>query len=357
MGKILDEILGSIAKVEGKSDNTCLLSELDAFKDVSEWASTSIPELNHLLKTPGFPTRMVIEITGREQSGKTTAAWHYASGVQKMAENAVVIILSTERRNYAGYPKKIGVKEEQVIIEKPKTLEKIFERMNYWMSKLRDKYGYDFPIVFIVDSIGATPSKAEDAADADDNFMGIAARVLKKNLRKNVWKFDENNVTFFVINQVYELMNTAPGQKKTKSYGGSGLRLASAIRIEVTDIGKITLYPKDKVNRKKVGQYTKLELLKCDFSPPFRDVVVPLLYGVGFVPSIDGLKMCEEFGILEKYKFGYIAKFNPEYKWKNETEYYELCIKSSKFRKTLIALMDIHIKKKIFKSRIKKVNE
>ncbi|MCB0763025.1 MAG: hypothetical protein KDC12_15990, partial [Flavobacteriales bacterium] len=65
---VIDKIISNIRKQ--KDSKTSILSEMDLFADVEQlggWIPSGVPELNYLLKTPGYPYNFVIEVCGKEQ--------------------------------------------------------------------------------------------------------------------------------------------------------------------------------------------------------------------------------------------------------------------------------------------------
>lgn len=340
MASIVQNIIKQ-ARKKGKET----LYELDPFKDINGWVPSGIPALNLLLLTPGYPVGMVIEICGQKQSGKTTAAWHFISAFQKAVEEALAIYIRTERRGFKGYPSQIGVSEKNVLIEKPKNIEGVFSTMEYYLYEYGEKND-NLVMAFVWDSLGGTAAKAELEGEASDEFMAVAARTIKKNLRRVTQLLDDKRAVFFVVNQVYKKFGAYKYGKQTTAYGGEGVKFHSSVRLELTEVSTI------KTGEKlPIGQMSKFEILKCDFSSPKRSVEIPLLYGVGFVPNKDDLKNALELGLLEKYKFGYRATFGSNEKWANEKEYYELMLEDAKFRQFFIVLLELRYKEFIYKKR------
>lgn len=340
---ITEKILKDIQDLN--NDETQILTELDIFKDVKGWVPTGIASLNLFLDTPGFPLGNVVEISGPEQSGKTTLTWHTIGAIQRQFKDYAIIVIATERRSRSGYPSVIGVDESKVIVVKPTTIEEAFASIEYWIAELRKKHGEEFPIIFIWDSIGGTPTKAEVEGESDDNFMAIAARVIKKNLRRLVQLINDQKSILIIINQVYDKMQVAFGGKKTTTFGGRAIKYHSSVRLQLNDTGQI------KVGDVKVGQNVDIEMLKSDFSSPRRKLSVPLLFGIGFVPSKRDLVMAEELKILRKYKTGYEFVPNPKINWRSEADYYKLMMDNASFRKKFCNLLELKYKIRILKQR------
>jgi recombination protein RecA len=319
----IEKLVEKAKKKFGKDAST--FDDLEDINDIKGWISTGIPELNLLLQTQGIPPG-ITEMAGNPQSGKTTSSLHFVREVQ--AKGGLPIVISTERRDSKIYAQTLGVKTDQALIFKAKNIEAIF-------AKIEDAVGYmrqldkHIPIAIIVDSLGGTPAKAELTSDADQEFMAVAAKVIKKGLRRVTQLLDEYNAILWMNNQTYDKVGRFFG-KKSVAYGGKGMQFHSQIRMEIVRIGNITI---DKV---KIGQTSKIDLLKCDFSAPLRSCLVDILFGYGMIPSQDMLKLGLEFGILDEYKKkGYQVIKIPKYKWKSKAKYYRMCMEDTTFRMVL----------------------
>ena len=111
------------------SGSTVKFSEVDPFNDQKVWTSTGSPYFDYKLNTLGFPTG-IIEIAGKTQSGKTTAALQGMSNfLSANPENGVAVILSSERRDNKEYAKTIGIETERVIVHYSKFVEDFMIRV------------------------------------------------------------------------------------------------------------------------------------------------------------------------------------------------------------------------------------
>lgn len=327
----VSEIADGLKKLYKNNDSgVSIFSELDPFKDEKNWYSSDSPDIDLVLNTFGFPSG-IIEVYGDYQSGKTTLMYHFLKQVQK--NGSIPILISTERRNNKFYAATIGVNTNGVLLYKVRTVEKGFARFEKAVSFIREKYGANVSIGVAWDSVGGTATKAElEAKDEDQEFMAIAARVIKRGVRRVTAMLDDEQVTFFAVNQIYAKVGNVWG-KKTQAYGGSSIKFHATIRIEVIRTSNIY------INKIGVGQIVKFMIIKNDFGMPLRSVDVPLLWGYGLVPGKDLLEWAAKKGILREYKFGYQMTKFPAVQWKKLDDYYMMCIEKPHYRNLLNSIL------------------
>ena len=302
-----------------------MYSEVDPFKDVNFWVSSGVPEIDLALTTFGYPPG-ILEVSGKSRSGKSTLGLTYLA--QGGIQGAVNLFISSETRENKIYAETIGVDIDSVLLHRVKTIEDIFDRARDVMTYVRSQ-DKDIPICILVDSLGATPTKAEKDADDDQQFMAVAARVIKGRLRKIVQDIHETNTVLFIINQRYSKIGGMIFGDNTESYGGEGPKLASQIRFKTT----LTKTLKDSQNE-KFGQETTIEVLKSDFSLPNQKIKTEMIWGIGFIPTQDMLQLACEFGLLKKNGangFSY-GKKKTEISWKKRSDFYKIWAKDPQFR-------------------------
>jgi len=318
----VETIINEIIKKSKKKFNgiSTFMDDYSSFSDVDLWISTNIPDLHIMLNTPGIPN-CVMEISGQSQAGKTTMGLNILNSVLK--QKGISIIAKTERRMNAEYASKIITAVNSVIIKKLLTIEDVFQYIHDQTLLIRGNT-IEMPIVFLWDSLGATPSEAEKESK---NGMADAARVIHQELRKMMMFLEEQRVTVIVINQRYQKIGMVFG-KKTESRGGQGIRFHSGIRLEVAKGAGI------KVNDEVIAQYTNVEVLKNDYGPPHVKAKVPLVFGVGYVPNPNLFPIAIESGLLKKNgAHGFTFTRVPSFSWTSQDKYYLACKKYPFFAK------------------------
>lgn len=242
---------------------------------VSRVCSTRSVAIDRLFGIGGAPYSRIIEISGKEQSGKTTLVQQIAA--QTQADGGVVMLYDTEEkwdRVYAAatgvdvdrcltiQPKKKKVadedtsdvedveeaykskkdkeKEEKDAKKKKKTetnktieegIAAIDRALQAWIDK-----GHMAPLTIIWDSIAATPT-AEELSDLGSQQPGVAARALRRAMRVLTGKVARAGALLVLVNQTYAMIGSFGFGPKSTTYGGGGIRYHASMRIEMIRTG------------------------------------------------------------------------------------------------------------------------
>ncbi len=145
----------------------------------------------------------------------------------------------------------------------------------------------DRPTVVGWDSVAGTPTERELDGDARAEHVAAAAKVIKRNFRRLVQLFHNEAIAFVLVNQRYAKIDTSytPGRPKvqqSETYGGSGIKYHSAIRIELDKIGNIWASAKAKEARDPpIGQIVRIKVPKNKVNSPHHTEEFGLIYGRG----------------------------------------------------------------------------
>jgi recombination protein RecA len=240
----------------------------------------------------GFPKGRVIEIYGREASGKTTLALHAIAQAQKVGGNAAFI--DAEHAFDPIYAKKLGVNIDELYISQPDYGEQALEIAEI----LVRSGGVD---IIIIDSVAALVPKAELEGDMGDSHMGLQARLMSQALRKLTAIVSRSKTSFIFINQVREKIGMFVGNPETTT-GGKALKFYSSMRVEVRKI--LTL----KKGNDIIGSRVRIKIVKNKVSPPFKQTEVDLLNNIGISREGDLIDLGVARGLLSKtgswYSYG-----------------------------------------------------
>jgi len=259
---------------EDKIDDVILPdSDSMSLLEVAGWVPMPEP-ISKVMACPGIPIGLVTMVQGKKDSGKTTYATEALRSVQE--EGGIAVLLDTENKFNLKRAAMMGVDVKRLLIIKGETIEDIFEKFIGFLKRLESDDRYKLfrskKILFVWDSLGATPSKAE-MDDKTTDFSMTAAKVIKGYMRKLITRLRKANAAFLIINQVYANMNTFG--KKTTAYGGSGPEYHSAVILECTKKSRIR--PKGaKKDAEFAGTEVEIECTKNHIGQPFRKVDVQI---------------------------------------------------------------------------------
>lgn len=349
--------MGIIDKISKNLDKGVKFSEVDAFSDVDTWISTGSPSLDYNLRTHGYPTG-IIECRGASQSGKTTFSLHaMKEAVEQYKDKAVVVILSSERRDNRELAQMIGVPIEKILVINTATIESVFNEFGRIVEAVKEEVGEEdlrkYRFLFIWDSLGNTVSSQEKEAlktrregkkkgdESKHAAMGSAARAISLGFRGAISMGDEINYTLFVINRGYAKMS---GYGGTTSYGGTSVEYYPCLRLDLSRKEGV------KIGDDEMGQITRVKTIKTDFDRPKQEFEVEIGYGYGIVLSQNDIDLGIEMGILEKHgRSG--AKFNDKLKWTSRRQLYAHYEEKNPMLKVLMSKLKKAVHKRVTKER------
>lgn len=167
----------------------------------------------------GFPRGYLVEVYGRESSGKTSLAYYAIAEAQK--HDMVCVFINLEGRFNAEWARELGVDTEKLLVMSPKdgseAADILYECVNS---------GYADLIVF--DSIGAMLGKEE--MEGTDR-VGGQAKLITGMIKRIVGRAWQNRCTIILLNQARAKMDSM--FQDIESPGGYAVKHGSAIRIKL----------------------------------------------------------------------------------------------------------------------------
>ena len=204
---------------------------------------------------PGLPEGHLAMVTGKSDTGKTTMLIEAAIYAQQQGILPVFII--TEKKWSWDRIVETGFDKEGCLYRDD--IDTIEEGCDFMQQVLRDQAEGRLPhdLVFLWDSIGATPSKAEfkqsetdleammkavesgkEIKESKGGGMMVTARILRERITRNLsHKISATrkesypyNATFLIVNHAYQAPPAFPGGVTTLSpYGGDAIYLAATL--------------------------------------------------------------------------------------------------------------------------------
>ena len=280
--KALDVALGKIEKDFGKG-SIMKLGDASARMQV-DVIPTGCLRLDFALGVGGLPRGRIIEIYGPESSGKTTLALHVIAQLQKMGGTAAFI--DAEHALDPTYAKQLGVDIDELYISQPDNGEQALDICE----ALVRSGAID---LVVIDSVAALVPQAEINGDMGDSHVGLQARLMSQALRKLTAVISKTGAMAIFLNQLREKVGVMYGNPETTT-GGKALKFYASVRIDVRRGEPI------KSGSEVIGYRTKIKIAKNKVAPPFKKVVVDMIFGEGISASSETLDLAVERDIVLK---------------------------------------------------------
>ena len=249
-----------------------------------EAISTGSLSLDLALGIGGVPRGRIIEIYGPESSGKTTLALHILASAQKAG--GIAAFIDAEHALDPVYARNLGVNTDELLISQPDTGEQALE-----ITDALVRSGAVDAIV--IDSVAALVPKSEIEAEMGDSVVGLQARLMSQALRKLAGSITKTNCIVIFINQLREKIGVMYGNPETTT-GGRALKFYSSVRLEVRRVETLS------VGGTKVGNHTRVKVMKNKVAPPFREAEFDIIYGEGISRTSELVDTGLKLGLIEK---------------------------------------------------------
>ena len=279
--KALNDAIKSIEKAYGKG-SVMKLGDRTAV-DVDTIPTGSM-KLNKALGVGGYPKGRIIEIYGPESSGKTTLTLHAIAEVQK--QGGTCAFIDAEHAIDPIYAKNLGVNIEELILSQPDSGEQGLE-----IAETLVRSGAIDLVV--VDSVAALVPQVELDGEIGDQQMGLQARLMSKALRKLSGVMNNTDCTLIFINQLREKIGTMYGNPETTT-GGRALKFYASIRLEIRKKEPL------KNGSEIIGATTKIKVTKNKVAPPFKEILIDIVFGKGIDSVGEILDLAVDKDIVDK---------------------------------------------------------
>ena len=230
----------------------------------------------------GFGVGRIIEIYGKESSGKTTLSLLAIAEAQKSGK--VCGFIDVEQALDFEYAESLGVNINDLIVTQPDNGEEALEILDRMIES--GMFG-----IIVFDSVAAIVPKAELEGEMGDQKMGVVARLMSQAMRKITGKTSKTKTTVIMINQTREKIGVIYGNPEVTT-GGNALKFFSSQRVEVSKGTQL------KQGEDIIGYVMKIRVVKNKIAPPFRKAEVNNMFGTGIDKFKDMLNIAVDKGLI-----------------------------------------------------------
>jgi len=309
--------------------------------EVKQWIPTGSTWLNKIIcvgnTSAGIPVGKVTELAGLESSGKSFMAAQIAANAQKMGFQ--VVYFDSESAISPGFLEQAGCDLGKVTYVQAKTVEYVFETMEYLIGEL------DIGIVFIWDSVAQTPTRKMLDEDYDpQSSIGYKARVLSKAMKKMTIPLANSQSTLLALNQLKTNITTDRASLLTEPYvtpGGKALPYSYSLRIWLTMRKAKASYVTNEYGL-KVGSEVKARIKKSRFGSMGRECTFKILWGndVGIQDEESWFEAIQSSEHVQRSGAWYTLLFSDGTSEKFQFTKWAEKMKNEKFKSRVLEIMD-----------------
>lgn len=274
-------------KVEGFKDNISKFLGKDVIvKNPEEIVIEKFPTGSYLLDQDlkgGWAKGTLIELSGDNQSGKTTTSIHAVAEHQIKYPTEPVLWIDLEKVFDPEYFQKIGVdiSPDKFVLIRPSVGEDTWQTMIEFVKTFQNG-------LIILDSAALLLPKKEDEGLVGDHQMASAARMNSQGLRKLFPHMKLGGTTIFSLNQIRT--NIGGYGDPNVTTGGKGWEFYARTRIRTS------------TSKGEAGEYAihKFKQIKSNYGK--RDIITEttISYGQGFDITKEVLMACVQKDIVKR---------------------------------------------------------
>jgi len=256
--------------------------------------------LDYALGVGGFPRGRIIQLAGKESSGKTLLSLLCMKSWLNENPSNTAMFVDAEFTYDASWAKSLGLDTSRIIVAKTNDAKKIFEGLigksttNKITGKTTKstmgvldlvKEGTDPRFknlgVIVIDSVAAMNTPMEADASIGKQNMAPMPRFLSTELKKLTPAVAEANVAMIFINQIRVNPGVMYGNPED-SPGGKALKHACSVMINMAPMGGADNRVEDE-NEEIVGHKVKAKIQKNKVGAPYREAIYTIKYTKGIV--------------------------------------------------------------------------
>jgi recombination protein RecA len=230
-------------------------------KKVKDWLKSGVIAFDWLVsRGKGFPLGRVVEICGDYSAGKSMLAYKLLAQAQR--REFLTVLFDAEMSYDREFGERCGVDNSKLLVLSDLTVEKVWEVVSEIMEKS------SVPVVFVWDSVAATPTEKEVRDGMDTRDM-TKAQVVGKGFRMICQELGKRNGMLILLNQLREKIGDFYGSNEFAP-GGRAIDYHVSVKLELKRVGKIV---DDKMVR---GFKIRAVVSKNRVDIPFRELTLTL---------------------------------------------------------------------------------
>jgi recombination protein RecA len=311
------------------------LKDIKMFSEINKpvgFFDTGLAGLNYIVSgsvSNGFPYGRMIELYGRESSGKSTIGYAAISQAQK--EKSIPYLLDTEGAFDISQAERCGVDTDALLYDEPKNIDELFKKVYVVLNEVYNVKQSKTPMLVVWDSVAAS-SLLEDEKSFDSNAIAQLARKISPHVNKIMPLVINNPVTFLCINQIR--MNLSGFRVTEDTPGGKTIKFYSSVRLEIKK--KSDWKSKD---GKVIGIVSALRCVKNKIARPFLSTAV----NIGYECGVEPVSSLFDLGVM----CGAVVQNGAYYKWgemnEHKIDYLEMLNSDAEFKKSFEKSVDEHL--------------
>ena len=239
--------------------------------------------LNYVLGSMhGAPAGRLVQIVGKESSGKSTLAFDIIAQHQHDYPNMMIIYLDYERTYDPIYAAACGINTETMLLLTPNSAEEGADMVEEFIRTGEVK-------LVILDSIpAAIPRTEHDKTMTDSPKMASSAGFITRFVQRIAYQLDNYDVMFIAINQL-RMNFSAMSPERYVPFGGMALQYATSIRIDL-----------ERIKNENDQQTIRAFIKKSKVGSPRGMTEFKIVYGQGIDHAGDILTLATQFNIVRQ---------------------------------------------------------
>jgi recombination protein RecA len=227
----IDEVIESLNKKYG--DNTIIRASEAKGAEI-KFIATGPYALDFALGG-GFPENRIIELYGPFSSFKSTISLYTSRNFLRKYSSGVVIYIDLEKSFDPKYAKQLGIDLQRVLLVNADSGEQAVNVLEKLMQ-------LSVPTFVVLDSVAALIPAAEIMSEAEQQHMGLQARLVNKmmriataRLKRNMYDDSAPSMTVLCLNQLREKIGVMFGNPETTPGGkGKDFFYSTIVRVSST---------------------------------------------------------------------------------------------------------------------------